>query len=247
MEFVNDKISVLLYHRIVKRNDMIGKHKIYVYEDKFYRQMKLLKETGYTTVTFEDIYNKRVSGDKNVIITFDDGYEDNYKIAFPILKEFGFKAVIFLVTGMQRNEWGIREGEPAIPMMNQEMLQEMQDYGIELGGHTINHNDLTKLEPQIARKEIAGCKSDLEQRFNKTAISFSYPFGAMNQDIKNMVADSGFVYGISTNTGPDNLFEDLMQIKRREVGPRTTLSSFRKKAGVSQSAGRGSFMNFFKK
>ena len=247
MELVNRKIPVLLYHRIVKRNDIIGRHKIYVYEDKFYRQMKLLKEAGFTSITFEDIYHNKVTGDKNVIITFDDGYEDNYRTAFPILKEFGFRAVIFLVTGMQRNEWGIREGEPAIAMMNQEMLQEMQDYGIELGGHTMNHNDLTKPEQTVARNEIAGCKSDLEKRFNKTVISFSYPFGAINQDIKKRVAESGFVYGISTNTGPDNLFEDLLQIKRREVGPRTTLSSFRKKAGIGNSAECRRFFDFFKK
>jgi peptidoglycan/xylan/chitin deacetylase (PgdA/CDA1 family) len=247
MEFAGRKIPVLLYHRIIKRSDIKGRHKIYVYEDKFRRQMKFLKEAGYDAITFEDIFYNRVHSNDNpkVIITFDDGYEDNYKIAFPVLKEFGFRAVIFLVTGMQRNEWGIKEGEPSIPMMDQKMLQEMQDYGIELGGHTINHNDLTKLEKQVALNEIAGCKTDLEQRFHKTVISFSYPFGAINPLVKQMVTDSGFTYGISTNTGPDDLFDDLLQIRRKEINPRTTLNSFKKKAGTKSSS--NSIFKFFQK
>ena len=244
MESAERKIPVLLYHRVLKRGDMKGRHKIYIYEDKFRRQMQFLKQAGYSVITFEDIYHNRVpaDGSPKIIITFDDGYEDNYKTAFPILKEFGFRAVIFLVTGMQRNEWGIVEGEPAIPMMDEQMLQEMQDYGFELGGHTFNHKALTNLEPGEVLKEIAGCKTDLEQRFHKPVLSFSYPFGAQNQEIKQMVAQSGFIYGIATNTGPDNLFSDLLQIRRNEIGPRTTLCSFRKKAGAPKS-----MFNFFKK
>ena len=232
MELVDKNIPVLLYHRIVKRGDVVGRHKIYVWEDRFYRQMKLLKEAGYSSVTFEDIHQHKVSGDKNVIITFDDGYEDNYNNAFPVLKEFGFKAVIFLVTRMHNNAWGIAEGEPALNMMNHEMLKELMDYGCELGGHTQNHLDLTKTDVQQTQLEIAGCKSDLEQRFGKTVLSFAYPFGGITPDVKRIVDESGFVYGISTNTGPDNFYEDLMQIRRKEVGPRTTLCSFRKKAGL---------------
>jgi peptidoglycan/xylan/chitin deacetylase (PgdA/CDA1 family) len=249
MEFAERKIPVLLYHRIIRRSDVKGRHKIYVYEDKFRKQMGFLKEAGYSVVTFEDLYYNRVPQDNNpmVIITFDDGYEDNYKIAFPILKEFGFKAVIFLVTGMKQNEWGIVEGEPAIPMMNPEMIQEMMDFGIEFGGHTRNHRDLTKLEPQQALDEIAGCKSDLEKQFDKTVISFSYPFGAITPALKQMVAENGFVYGISTNTGPDDLFADLMQIKRREVNPGTRQGSFKRKASKTSSVKEHNLFNFFKK
>jgi peptidoglycan/xylan/chitin deacetylase (PgdA/CDA1 family) len=244
MDLAGRNIPVLLYHRIVKRNYVKGRHKIYVYEDKFYLQMKFLKDAGYSAITFEDIHNCKVSGAKNVIITFDDGYEDNYRIAFPILKEFGFKAVIFLVTGMQRNEWGIAEGEPALQMMDDDMLKEMVEYGIELGGHTRNHRTLTELDSQMAMFEIAGCKSDLERRFHKPVFSFSYPFGAMNQALQQMVVESGFTFGISTNTGPDNLFDDLYHIKRKEINPRTKLSSFKKKVGAVSSLKR--FFTFSK-
>jgi peptidoglycan/xylan/chitin deacetylase (PgdA/CDA1 family) len=245
MVFVEKKIPVMLYHRIIRRSDIKGRHKIYVYEDKFYRQMKLLKDSGYSSITFEDIHYNKALGNKNVIITFDDGYEDNYNIAFPILKEFGFTAVIFLVTGLQQNEWGISAGEPALPMMNEFMLKEMLEYGFELGGHTQYHPDLTKTNTKKIIGEISGCKTDLEQRFQKSIISFAYPYGGINPEIKKLVAENGFIYGISTNTGPDNLFDDLLQIKRKEIGTRTTICSFRKKAGIASTGGKSSFINFF--
>ena len=247
MELVDGIIPVLLYHRIIKRGDAIGRHKIYVYEDKFYRQMKLLKDAGYTSVTFEDIHEKKVTGNKNVIITFDDGYEDNSHVAFPVLKEFGYKAVVFLVTRLQNNAWGIAEGEPAMNMMNDIMLKEMLDYGYELGGHTQTHPDLTKANLNQIQQEIEGCKSDIEQRFGNHVLSFAYPFGGITADVKRMVAESGFVYGISTKFGSENFFDDLLQIRRREIGPKTTLCSFKKKTGIKTSLLNNWFLNFNKK
>src|ERR1041385_3839620 len=102
------QLPILLYHRIVNENSKIGKHKIYVWEKNFREQMKFLKENGYSTITFNELGNK--SSRKNIILTFDDGYEDNYTILFPILKEFGFTAVIYLVTKQTRNEWAMKEG-----------------------------------------------------------------------------------------------------------------------------------------
>ena len=232
---------ILLYHRIVNAQSPIGKQKIYVWEKKFREQMIFLKKNNYETITFHDLPN--TSNAKRVLLTFDDGYEDNYTILFPILKEFGFKAVIYLVTKCSYNEWATKEGEPELKLMNKEMIREMRDYGIEFGGHTRTHIDLKKTPNENLYEEISGCKKDLEDIIEKTAISFAYPFGAYNDETLQAVRKAGYQYGITTIFGPKQWQDDRMRIRRIEVRPNTTLWSFKNK--VSGKYFERSIFNFY--
>lgn len=235
-------LPVLLYHRIVNKNSVIGKHKIYVWEKDFEKQMKYLKDNGYEAITFYDLEsNPGMELNKKIIITFDDGYTDNYELAFPILKKYGFKAVIYLVTRIDHNAWGVREGEPKLMMMSADQIKEMSDYGVEMGGHTQHHVDLLKHSPAEQYSEIKGSKDDTERLTGKPAISFAYPFGGINEQIKKVTASTGFIYAVSTNTGPKEFGADKMQIRRIEITPKTTLMSFRNKV-----SGNYFYPSFFK-
>ncbi len=224
---MNYQLPILLYHRIINTHSKIGKHKLYVHDKDFRMQMQFLKDHGYETITFKDI--DTVTPEKKVILTFDDGYEDNYTILFPILKEFGFTCVIYLVTKHTRNEWAIKEGEPELHMLSKERIREMSDYGIEFGGHTRTHIDLKNCKKEKLVDEIAGCKKDVEEITGKSCISFAYPFGAHNEETLQAVRDAGYKYGISTIFGPANWKEDPMRIRRIEVRPSTSVSSFKRK------------------
>jgi peptidoglycan/xylan/chitin deacetylase (PgdA/CDA1 family) len=225
------QLPVLLYHRIVNSKKEVGRHKIYVFKDKFEAQLKFLKENGYETLTFHDLLKDNSKDwNKKIILTFDDGYEDNYTILFPLLKKYGFKAVIFLVTQKKDNSWGIQEGEPVFRMMNEKQIREMSDYGIEFGGHTQNHPDLTKISIEEAKKEIEGCKKDVEAITGKPAVSFAYPFGALNEKVKSAVKDAGYNFGIATTSGPNPFSDDKFQIRRIEVRPKNGLARFKYKA-----------------
>ncbi len=239
------RIPVLLYHRIVNADSKIGKHKTYVKEKCFREQMTFLKRNDYETITFQQLAGRMegwndgrmiqpsnlpsFQSSKKIILTFDDGYEDNYTILFPILKEFGFTAVIYLVTKLSRNEWAIKEGEPELKMMSREMIREMSAYGIEFGGHTRMHADLKNTVKEKLADEIAGCKQDVEALTGKPAVSFAYPYGAYRDEAIEEVKKAGWQYGITTKFGPENLADDLFRIKREEVSPRTNGWSFRKK------------------
>lgn len=223
-------LPVLLYHRITNKDSKIGRHKIYVWEKDFEKQMNYLKENGYQTITFFDLQkDPKMNLDKKVLITFDDGYEDNYTLLFPILKKHSFKAVIYLVTKIDHNAWGVKEGEPRVDMMNVRMVKEMSEYGIEMGGHTQHHLDLLKCSPEQRMQEIKGSKEDVEKIIGKNVISFAYPFGGINEDIKRTTSEAGYTYAVSTNTGPKMFGEDAFQIRRIEVTPKTTLMSFKNK------------------
>lgn len=224
------EIPILLYHRVVKSRKEGGKQNVFVTEKRLRKQLEYLKKNGYKTITFKDLKNYN-SNDlyKKIIITLDDGYEDNYMLLFPLLKEFGFTAVIFLVTGLSRNEWSIKEGEPAHLLLNIAQIKEMDAYGIEFGGHTQTHVDLLKTIAEVQEKEVSGCKKDIEKIINKPVISFAYPFGGINQSIKEKIIQAGYHYGIATNTGPQKLHDDLFQIRRIEISKNTTLFSFQRK------------------
>ena len=224
------QLPVLLYHRVVNSKKEVGKHKIYVFKDKFEAQLKFLKENGYETLTFHDLLQHNIKDwNKKIILTFDDGYEDNYTILFPLLKKYGFKAVIFLVTQKKDNSWGILEGEPVFRMMNEKQIREMSEYGIEFGGHTKNHPDLTKISIEEAKKEIEGCKKDVEAITGKPAVSFAYPFGALNEKVKSAIKDAGYHFGIATTSGANLFSDDKFQIRRIEIRPQNGLMRFKYK------------------
>ena len=226
------QLPILLYHRVVNDTCTIGKHKTYVWQNAFRKQMQWLKDNGYQTITFSELDLLPPDADlrKKIIITFDDGYTDNYTIAFPILKEFGLKAVIYLVTDCTSNEWNLHEGEPELALMSKEQILEMQQYGIEFGGHTRHHVDMKRVSAQKQTEEINGCFSDLEKLTGKKPLSFAYPYGAYNDDSLKVLAQSGFKYGITTIFGPHEWIEDLLRIRRIEVRPRDGLFAFRRKA-----------------
>jgi peptidoglycan/xylan/chitin deacetylase (PgdA/CDA1 family) len=223
-------IPVLLYHRIINKDSQIGHHKIYVKEKDFEKQMQYLADNGISTITFEDLQkDPGMDLHKKVILTFDDGYADNYELLFPVLKKHNFKAVIYLVTRIDHNAWRMREGEPRVNMMTAAQVKEMSEYGIEMGGHTQNHVDLLKCDAGLQMKEIKGSKEDVEALTGKEAISFAYPFGGIDESIKKITREAGYTYAVSTNTGPKEFLKDPFQIRRIEVTPKTSLMSFKNK------------------
>ena len=226
------QMPVLLYHRVVNSGSTIGKHKLHVSESNFRNQMQWLKKNNYQTITFRELANATAldKSRKQIILTFDDGYDDNYTILFPILKEFGFTAVVFLVTACKQNDWSIAQGEPAIRLMNAAEIKEMDAYGVEFGGHTRHHVDLKNTDLITQEDEIGGCYKELEKLLDKKPVSFSYPYGAYNDSAINVVKQSGFDYAVTTIFGPHEFSEDLVRIRRLELRPKSGLYNFKRKA-----------------
>ena len=197
-EYVKTKhyeIPVIMYHRVASSEQEHGIHGTYIDKDKLINHLKYLKSRNYQTVTFEELANNKYKerfnkGNKWVILTFDDGYVDNYTTAFPLLKEYGFKAVIFLLSESKYNSWDADDKErpeKRFDLMNDERIKEMMDYGIEFGIHTKNHPRLSQLPLSEAKEQIFESKAALEQRFNKKFITFAYPYGDLNEDVKRLV------------------------------------------------------------
>ncbi|WP_319202529.1 polysaccharide deacetylase family protein [uncultured Ilyobacter sp.] len=231
------EMPILMYHRVIKDESEKGIHGTYVTVDQFDEHMNILKDRGYETVVFEDLLKNKFKQrfDKNkkqIMITFDDGYEDNYNYAFPILKKYGFKAVVYLVSHLDYNKWdveNINNPEKKYMLMTTEQLLDMQKNGIEFGGHTKTHAKLSRIEPEEAREEIFESKESLENILDKKLISFAYPYGDLNDRVKQMAEEAGYKFAVATDSGSACFSDDLFQIRRIGIFPTINSLGFKRK------------------
>lgn len=208
------KVPILYYHRV---NDVIeGLEELHVKPAEFEKQMQYLKDNGYTPINFDDI-DKTEHIQKPVIITFDDGYEDNYTNAYPILKKFGFKATVFVVANFVDN--------PSILTKNE--MKEMSDL-ISFQSHTLSHPDLRALKPEEAEKEISESKTKLEAITGKSINAFAYPVGYYNSSVLAQVKKY-YKYAVLNGGGMYTTGENLLEMKRLYIPRWMDIQSFDKK------------------
>lgn len=228
------EVPILMYHRVVNSTEEGGVHGTYVTVKQFEDHMEILRKLDYEVITFSDlVLRERFSdGKKKVILTFDDGYVDNYRYAFPVLKKYGYRAVIYLVSHLDYNKWDVenpKNPEKRFELMNELQLREMLDYGIEFGGHTKTHPRLSALEHEEARKEIFESKLSTEEKLGLELVSFAYPYGDLNEEVKELVKEAGYRYGVATDSGPVCISEDLYQIRRIGIFPNISKHGFKRK------------------
>lgn len=206
-----DSAIVLGYHSIDDSGSSIS-----VAPNEFEDQMNFLFLRGYTTTILREyvdsiMMNKPIPS-KRIVLTFDDGYKNNYDIAFPILKAFGFTATIFLVTGFMDkvDSWEKDNEIPSLSLLSWNEVIEMKKYGIDFQPHSHSHPSLTNLSPDEVKTEIISSKREIESRLNQEAKIFSYPYGKYDERVIKTLKDLGFKAAVTSlfgwNYRPINLF-----------------------------------------
>jgi peptidoglycan/xylan/chitin deacetylase (PgdA/CDA1 family) len=208
---------ILLYHHIA---DSPTDSRYYVSPDKFEAQIKLLKEWGYQTIPLsllvEAITNGTELPPRPVIITFDDGNIDVYTNAFPIMQQFGFTGVLYIISNYLQADGYISAGQ----------LQEMAAADWEVGSHSMNHDYLTKIRKDRLYAEVVQSRHDLEEALGVPVKSFAYPYGLFNDAAVDYVHfaryESAVGLGYTAEQGPGNLFN----LQRREIKGEYDLKTF---------------------
>ena len=226
-------LPVLMFHRVVPEPPAHSKHGLWITASDFERQLISLRRRDYSPITFEQyqdfLVGKTQLPPKPIILTFDDGYRDNFTYAFPLLKKFSFPAVIFLVTDRQRrtNFWDA--DEPQVPLMSDAEIREMSAAGIEIGSHTVSHADLTRCPSTELQLELSDSKKALEDLLGKSIVSLAYPYGKVNKTVKAAAAGTGYSFALAADSGPIVLYDDFYEIRRSQVFPWTGAFGFWKK------------------
>ncbi|MGE5576617.1 MAG: polysaccharide deacetylase family protein [Syntrophothermus sp.] len=213
------RIPVLTYHRITAK-PRADYPVPTVLPAVFERQMAYLARHGYRTISPEQLlaYYQGKAGlpDKPVLITFDDGWGDNYTTAFPILRKFGYQATIFLVAGK------IGTGQ----LLNWKQIREMSNYGITFGAHTMTHPRLSQLEAGQAAWEIAESKRAIEVHLGRPVDFFAYPYGdgAYNEKIRHLVQKAGFKAAFASSLGLVSSVRNPLALRRILITDHTWLT-----------------------
>ena len=191
----------------------------------FENQMQYLSN-AYNPISLDrmaqHIQNGTPLPSKAIAVTFDDGYQDNYKNAFPILKKHNIPATVFLTTGfigtgeIPRWDKGYYKAQKDL-MLSWEQVREMSDSGISFGSHTLSHPFLTRIPRKQAQKEIRLSKDIIEQQTRKPVTTFSYPSGNFDSEIKGIVREAGYSAAVSTNPGYNSTYDDVHALKRNVI------------------------------
>lgn len=192
-------VPVLMYHSVSEKP--VGLESLSVRPSDFDEQMKYLSENGFTPISFDEL--ERASNYKKpVLITFDDGYVDNYTQAYPILKKYEFHATIFMIAGVY--------GSPEF--LTGDQMSAMSDL-VSIQSHTVNHKKLAGMSEADLRTEMAESKRQLEEITGKSPTALSYPEGSYDKNVLKL-AEEYYDYAVTTKKGYYYDGADRFQIRR---------------------------------
>lgn len=208
-------VPVLMYHAV--DNDLWGIAELFVRPERMEEQLQYLTENGYDTIFFEDLYHIE-DYDKPVILTFDDGYLDNYTQLFPLLQKYNAKATIFVITQYIGND---------IHYTNQDQLREMADSGlVSIQSHTVTHPDLDELSLEQQRQELEQSKLLTTRMTLREPYVLCYPTGKYNKNTLAIIGDS-YQFGIKMRGNLYNTSDSPFEINRYYISRDTGMDRFK--------------------
>jgi peptidoglycan/xylan/chitin deacetylase (PgdA/CDA1 family) len=194
-------VPILSYHRVVPvvpPDDVTGNC---LSMGIFERQLRWLVQRGYCCIPLEKLNPGSASStsqglpSRAVVITFDDGYADNYEYALPLLQKYGFTATIFLVTGSigGTNAFDTGANDTSVPMLSLSQIEEMQQAGITFGSHSVTHPaTLTSLSDSDLKAELEGAKQEIQRLLDPAFLPFAYPHSQLDSRVEKSVQEAGY-------------------------------------------------------
>lgn len=219
VNLINDNrgIPVLYYHSVKESAD----NEVTISPKMLKAQLKYIKDQGYITLTISELKNYILNNspipEKSIIITFDDGYMDNYFNAFPILKDFNMVATIFCITSSLDGSYYLSE----------DAIKEMSNYGIDIQSHTVTHPKLNKLTYNQQLTELKESKKTLEHITGKKIDSIAYPFGDFNEETIKAAKNAGYTLGFTTKRGFSDRDDNPLKLDRIYISSKYSMDTFK--------------------
>ncbi|MBE6063391.1 MAG: polysaccharide deacetylase family protein [Clostridium butyricum] len=217
-KLVNDNrgIPVLYYHSV---NDVIT-NEVTISPALLRKELEYIKNQGYITLSMNEVENYILNNEpipeKSILITFDDGYMDNYYNAYPILKELNMKATIFCITSKLDGSYYLSE----------DAIKEMSQNNIDIESHTVTHTHLNKLTYDEQIKELSESKSKLESIVGKKITAIAFPFGDYNKNSIDAAKNCGYNLAFTTNKGFADRNDNPLELNRIYISSYYDMNTF---------------------
>lgn len=208
-------VPILLYHHVGNKAD----DRYYVAPDAFEQQMHWMYEHGYTTITVSQLAEVLLHGgtlpERPVVITFDDGMEDVYTTAFPIMQRYGFVGTFYLVVTYLGGE----------EFVTVDQVFEMIHAGWEIGTHSMTHLSLVTYASQM-NYQLVESRTWLEKTFGVPVNTVAYPFGEADTNVFERTSRYGFTAGVGLGTGYNQDINKIFYLVREEVRATYDMNTF---------------------
>jgi peptidoglycan/xylan/chitin deacetylase (PgdA/CDA1 family) len=221
-------IRVLFYHRVSDERDDLAVH-----PRTFREQMDYLAGAGYRVVDIvqvADLLDAGETPERTVSLNFDDGYLDVAEHALPILAEYGFRATVFITTGVTDGRATFPWYRRQPPLLDWADIAELDRGGtLEFEAHSVTHPNLLAVDDERAAAEIEGSKRELEDRLDRAVSALSYPAGLFGERERSLAAKAGYRVAVSCEPGVNLPDTDRFALRRRQIDTRDRLLDFRAK------------------
>ncbi|CAL1241495.1 polysaccharide deacetylase family protein [Candidatus Methylocalor cossyra] len=224
-------ISILMYHQVGNFPAPASHRACYCRQSRFRAQMAWLRYAGFRVISLRQAYAALFGAGtvpaRSVVLSFDDGYASFADNAYPILREFGYPAVVFAVSGLLGQPARfLADGGVRAPLMSAATLRELASDQIEIGSHTVNHRRLTRLPPEARRAEIGDSKKALEDLLGRAVDFFCYPSGDYDAIVRDEVAAAGYQAALTCSRGAANTAPNAFEIPRKAISWGDNLAGF---------------------
>ena len=218
------KLTILMYHKVDELRPGVRFPGNYVSPRAFAAQMDALLMWGYRTVTFEQWLDYRggrlaTLPRRPLIVTFDDGYTCFDRNAWPILRDRGMRATVFLVAGQVggTNAWD-RDERPE-SLLGSIRIRALQDEGVSFGSHSVTHPPLARIAPDRAREELTTSRAMLSDVLGRRVDVFAYPFSNQNARVRELAREAGYACAVRGKGRMNWRRTDPFGLRRIKVEP----------------------------
>jgi peptidoglycan/xylan/chitin deacetylase (PgdA/CDA1 family) len=209
------RVPILMYHYVSEPppGSDVYRQDLSVSPERFAAHLQYLAEAGYTAISLDDLLFALTQGsalpERPVLLTFDDGYEDNYTNAFPLLQHYSMAGNFFIITDFASNR--------RVGYLTWDQIKEMAAAGHHFGSHSRDHPDLRKKSLDYLVWQALGGKEAIEERLGYHPRWIAYPSGGYDAQVIAVYKSAGYWGGLTTRQGATHTADGLFELRRVRV------------------------------